>query len=298
MTVLDDVLYLPIANISCSEAMEAGQFGEIPPDTCDFLQLFIYDNDQCGCERPANTTFVATPATAAPTPSPYPSCDICLGNGNIINNRTAGLDFGNGTTLQCGFVAEAGHEGLWSPELCTVLQNVSIPICDCGPPTDSSSGTAAPGDGNTTVPGDSEMSACYLCGGPNYQFTNPDAQLPVPFEFTSVFLQILGEDVQDPFACRNLEQVQDVELWSPLVCAFLQQTGGAVCGCALETTPAPAVSTVGLSGIGGVLTNSPTTPPVSRGELPTPPPSSGAIRLFSWRSAVLLTILSGILVAE
>ena len=283
MTALDDVLALPVANISCREALEAGAAGEIPAATCDFLRLYIADRGRCGCELPPGATLSPT---AAPSDA-FPPCNICGGgrrrrndddDARVVNNRAGELRLGN-STLQCGFVAEAGNEGLWSPEVCSFWQNVSATVCDCGPAPPS---PVSPVDGGAPPPaianaaaeddGDDELDACFICGGPNYEFTSPKAQVPVPFEFTALFLEVLGDDVQDPFACGNLEQVQDVELWSPLVCAFLQQSAANVCGCQEVTAappPAPTTTTTMFterpvnSERGGTTPASPSPPPAT-----------------------------------
>ena len=236
MTRSDEVLTLPVANITCGDADTAGFRGEIPGDTCDFLQLYIADNDQCGCEVPSGETLAPT---MAPTDA-FPACNICGDNGDgtvVANNRSGELTLGN-ETLQCGFVAQAGEEALWSPDVCDFWQNVSYTVCGCGPPEEPAVDGSEDNDGDNGDE-DEEVSECYLCGGPDFEFVHPDADVPVPFEFTALFLQILDDGIADPFKCSNLEQVQDVALWSPLVCAFLQQEGAPVCGCRAVPVASP-----------------------------------------------------------
>ena len=225
LTEPDQILALPtLANVTCQEAQAAGASGEVPEATCQFLQLYVFDNTLCGCQnRDVNIT---APPTPSPTPN-FPTCHLCGDDKteDRVQNPMATLPFGN-ATVHCSFAEEAGLDGLWNQDLCRVLQNVSANVCGCGPaPAATPSEATAPSSSEY----DEEAGACFLCGGPGYDFLNPDAQIQVPFELTQVVEGIVGQD--DPFRCSNLQRFQDVTAWSSLVCSFLQSTGAAVCGC-------------------------------------------------------------------
>ena len=269
VTLPDEILELPtLNNITCLEAQTAGAMGEVPQNTCQFLQLFVFDNNLCGCQNRAVN--ITAPPTIAPTQA-FPACYLCASNNSTtdndgeeeyqsIQNPSATLQFGN-ATVHCSFAEEAGRNGLWNPEVCLALQNVSAPVCGCGP-------ALAPTDDEPTADDQEMAGPCYLCGGPGYEFLHPEAQIPVPFELTQALEGIVvgeGEDF-DPFRCGTLEGFQDESAWSPLVCSFLQSTGAAVCGCQeVEATDAPMAS--------------PTSTTTPSGKVPTvavaPVPTSG-----------------------
>lgn len=218
ITAETDIIVLPPEigqNITCQEANEASQLGFISPNNCGFLQDAILAQNVCACTIPNNnnnnggTTSTTNPPVMAPA-----ICELC-GNGYYASNRSGIIPYQNDDFVQCGFVEEAGKSTVWNAEACAYFQQQAESACDCQP------GSFTP-----------SSSSCDICGSSGDLVVGaPDAQLNFGAYEGQILLGINVPPDVDPLSCQFLETHGKLNVWSPLVCAFLQQEASKSCEC-------------------------------------------------------------------
>ena len=116
---------------TCSDLLEAAELGRIPEGSdCDNAQNFIAP--VCCGEITDAPVVAPTVPTDAPTAAPVFTCDICGGEGTVINPDTV-IDFGGlAPPLTCSFVQNAASVGnIAEGDECDNTQIFAAPVC-CG----------------------------------------------------------------------------------------------------------------------------------------------------------------------
>jgi hypothetical protein len=278
VTANSDIIVLPPEigqNITCQQADEAGQRGFLKPNNCAFLQEAIVAQNVCACSilnNNNNDGGTTTTTTTSPVMAPA-ICSVC-GNASYASNRSGIIPYEN-DYVQCGFVEEAGKSAVWDDPACTYFQQQAIAACDCQP------GSYTP------------ASSCDICGSSDWEVGAPDAKLHVGAFEERILLGINVPPDVEPFSCQFLQTQGTLNVWTPLVCAFLQQEASKSCAChprgtgsnSNATTMAPNAPT-NNNGVDTIMT--PSQSPASSIQ----PVTSSSSALSSFRNLALWMLVS------
>jgi hypothetical protein len=214
-TTVDDTVQVDDIVVSCSDLMQDGLTGYIPPDICPTAQKVAIQH--CGCSP---TATIPPSASMTPTITPYPTfsdkCFVC-GAGKEVSHHEEVIEMG-GIIGTCSSLQQEGLAGFISTAVCEKAQEVALAFCGC-----------------TLKP--EQQTPCVLCDTHPWVLTNLNAIIDVAGD--------LG-------TCEELDVLVRANLLSDRFCPEAQAVARAHCGCTksdeiVETfeptlTPAPTIT--------------------------------------------------------
>jgi hypothetical protein len=213
-TTVDAMVQVDDVAVSCSDLMQDGLTGYIPPDLCPTAIQIA--KQHCGCSP---TTTLSPSASMTPTTTPFPTfsekCFVC-GMGKEVSHLDEVIEM-SGIIGTCSSLQQEGLAGYISTEVCGKAQAAALAFCGCTQQR--------------------EQTPCMLCDSHPWVLTNLDATIEV---------------AGDPGTCEELDALAKSNLLPNEFCPEAQTVARAHCGCTksnavAETfeptlTPAPTIT--------------------------------------------------------